>query len=144
MRKAFQLGRKLPLTVTRAELLFWFQVHGPDAVAALDDHTSIAVEKHRSGVPIRAGGGWTFTMRYKGADVVSWYPGGTVSLTVDRRETRATKRRMNIAVVPLGWRVFQWEYAWYLWKIGTTDVPETPFRNGMIVAHAYNGSEHNS
>ena len=119
-------------------------IQGADVVALAGPNTTVRVEKHASGAPVMAGGGWTYTMRYHATDVVTWYPDGTITLRADRREAMSTKRRMNAALVPLGWKLYQFEFAWYLWRIGDAEGPDIPFSNGMIVAHAYNGSEHNS
>lgn len=143
MRRALRTGNRLPDKITRADLDFYYAIQGPDVVALAGPNTTIRVEKHGSGAPIVAGGGWTYTMRYYATDVVSWYPDGLVSLTAAHRETQTTKRRMNLALVPLGWKLYQHEFCWYLWRIGDPDGPDVPFRNGMIVAHAYNGSEYN-
>lgn len=143
MRRSLRTGNRLPHMITREDLDFFFMIQGPDVVALAGNNTTIRVEKHGSGVPIVAGGAWTYTMRYYATDVVSWYPDGTVTLRADRRETLSTKRRMNLALVPLGWKLYQCDFHWYLWRIGDETGPDLPFRNGMIVAHAYNGSEYN-
>lgn len=135
---------RLPRVITREMLDTFFVIHGVDVLANAGHATTIKVERFTSGEPITAGGGLTYTMTHDGVEILSWYPDGRVTLRTGGYRSEAQRRRMNLALVPLGWKLCQNAWRWYLWPIGTEDDgADVPFRNGMVVTPARNSTEHN-
>lgn len=145
LSRALRVGNRNPVEILRKDLDAFFIIHGIELPALAGSNTTIKVEKFGNGQPIMAGGGLTYTMQYHSTDVVSWYPDGSVSLRDGGHQTMTTKRRMNWALLPLGWRLYQHEWTWRLWRIGCEDdAQDVTYTPGMIVSPVWKGTEHNT
>jgi hypothetical protein len=74
----------------------------------------------------------TYAVTYRGTAVVTFHPNGQIELNDGGWRSATTKLRMNQALIPNGFRLYQEKHEWFIsgWR---ADLGPWPYENGMRV-----------